>query len=200
MNEKISLQSSLIDVDDSVLVMIDVQESFLEKFPIEEHALLANRIGWLVGVAVKLNVPIVAMAENLPHLGGVAPQVAERLPTGIHVHNKMIFGLADNPEILAAVKSTGRKTTVLVGLETDVCVAHSALGLLQNGFRVVAVADATGSPGSAHVVGLERMRRAGVLITSVKSLYYEWIRTVERAIEFGESYIKEIGLPKDLEL
>lgn len=200
MNEKISLQSSLIDVHDSVLIVIDVQESFLEKFPVEEHELLANRISWLVGVAVKMNVPLVAMTEDLPHLGGIAPQVAKRLPTGIHVHNKMIFGLADTPEILAAVKSTGRKTAVLIGLETDVCVAHSALGLIQNGFQVVAVADATGSPGSAHEFGLERMRRAGVLISSVKSLYYEWIRTVECAIEFGDNYIKEIGIPKGIEL
>ncbi|MCJ7622182.1 MAG: isochorismatase family protein [Anaerolineaceae bacterium] len=200
MNEKISLQSSLIDVDDSVLIVIDFQESFLEKFPVEERELLVNRIGWLVSVAARVNVPLVVMAEDLPRLGGIAPQVAERLPTGIHVHNKMIFGLADNPEIIAAVKGTGRKMAVLVGLETDVCVAHSALGLIQNGFQVVAVADATGSPGSAHEVGLERMRRAGVLISSVKSVYYEWLRTVERSSEFREKYFKEIGRPKGIEL
>ena len=200
MNEKISLQSSLIDVDDSVLIVIDVQELFLKKLSVEERELLVNRIGWLISVAIKLNMPLVAMAEDIPQLGSVAPQIMEKLPAGTKIHNKMVFGLADNPEILAAVKSTGRKTAVLVGLETDVCVAHTALGLMQNGFHVVTVADATGSPGGAHKVGLERMRRAGALISSVKSIYYEWIRTVERSNEFREKHITEICLPNGVEL
>jgi hypothetical protein len=33
---------------------------------------------------------------------------------------------AGNPDILAAIEATGASTAVLVGLETDVCVAHSA--------------------------------------------------------------------------
>ncbi len=200
MNKEISLHSLLIDVDDSVLVVIDVQQSFLEKLPDAEHKLLVNRIGWLISVAVKLNVPLVAMGENIPSTGGVAAAIAEKLPADTRVYNKMTFGLAAEPEILAAVKNTGRKTAVLVGLETDVCVAHSAIGLLQNGFHVVALADATASPGAAHEIGLERMRRAGVLISSVKGVFYEWIRTVDRAHEFGKKYGQEVGLAEGVEL
>ncbi len=200
MAEKISLQNSLIDVDDSVLAVIDVQESFLDKFQAEERELLLNRIGWLVSVATRLDIPLVAMAEEIPVMGSVAPSIAEKLPKDTHIHNKMTFGLAAVPEILAAVKNSGRKTAILVGLETDVCVAHSAIGLLQNGFKVAVVADATGSPGTAHEVGLERMRRAGVLVTSVKSVYYEWLRTVERSVEFSEKYDRKIGRPKDIVL
>jgi len=200
MTEKVSLQHLLIDVDDSILIVIDVQESFLEKFLAEERELLVNRIGWLVSVAIKLNIPLVVMAEEIPVMGSVAPPIAEKLPKDTPIHNKMIFGLAADPEILAAVKNTGRKTAILVGFETDVCVAHSAIGLLQNGFQVAVVADATGSPGAAHEMGLERMRGAGVLVSSVKSVYYEWLRTVERAIEFSEKYDQEIGHPKDIVL
>jgi len=50
---------------------------------------------------------------------------------------------------------------------------------LRQADEVLGVADATASPGAAHAIGLERMRRAGVLVSSVKSLYYEWIRTVD---------------------
>jgi nicotinamidase-related amidase len=115
------------------LIVIDVQESFLMKYSAQERELLVSRIGWLVSVAAKLNVPIVAMAEDIARCGSVAPPIAEKLPPDTYIHNKMTFGLADNPDILATVKNTGRKTAILVGLETDVCVAHSALGLLQNG-------------------------------------------------------------------
>jgi hypothetical protein len=55
---------------------------------------------------------------------------------------------------------------------------------LDLGYRVAVVADATGSPGEAHQIGLERIRDAGGIIVSAKSLYYEWVRTVEKALEF----------------
>ena len=56
----------------------------------------------------------------------------------------------------------------------------------------------TGAPGKAHAYGLERMKQAGVLISNVKSLFYEWIRTVDRYIEFMEKYEKEIGEPQNI--
>ena len=52
------------------------------------------------------------------------------------------------------------------------------------------VADATGSPDGAHQIGLERIRHAGGIILSAKSLYYEWVRTVEKALEFEDSGIE----------
>ena len=193
MSAKNSLKNSLIDADDSVLVVIDVQESFLKKFSADERELLLNRIGWIVSVATRLDIPLVAMAEER-----VAPPIAEKFPKDTPIHNKMVFGLAGDPKILAAVKNTGRKTAILIGLETDVCVAHSAIGLLENGFKVAVIADATGSPGAAHEIGLERMRGAGVLVLSVKSVFYEWLRTVERAIEFSEKYDQEVGDPQGI--
>jgi len=52
------------------------------------------------------------------------------------------------------------------------------------GYKVVVVTDATGSPGNAHLIGLERVRGAGGIILRAKSLYYEWVRTVEKTLEF----------------
>jgi nicotinamidase-related amidase len=200
MQQKISLPDSLIDVDDSVLVVIDVQETFLARLPGDEREALVNRIGWLIRVAARLKVPVVVTAEDIPRLGGVVPAIAEALPPESFVLNKMVFGLAEDGDIIATVEDTGRGTAVLVGLETDVCVAHSALGLVRGGFQVVVVADATASPGSGHAVGLERMRRAGTLVSSVKSLYYEWIRTVDRDNQFMAKYADEIGLPHRISL
>jgi nicotinamidase-related amidase len=200
MQDKISLPRSLIDVDDSVLIVIDVQDSFLRKLPLDELEPLVNRICWLMRVATRLNVPTVVTAEDIPKLGGVVPVIAEAMAPESLVLNKMVFGLAEDQDIAAVVEDTGRNTAVLVGLETDVCVAHSALGLLRHGFEVVVVGDATSSPGSGHEVGLERMRRAGVLVSSVKSLYYEWVRTVDRDNDFMDKYGAEIGLPEGVSL
>ena len=186
-----SLGYSLIDVSDSVLVVIDVQEYFLAKLPSKEAAGLVDRIGWLIDVAIRLNIPIVVTAEDIPTLGGVVPAIANKLPPESFVFNKMAFGLGADGDIVAAVEDTGRNTAILVGLETDVCVAQSALGLVQRGYEVVVAADATSSPGSGYEVGLERIRQAGVLVSSVKSLYYEWIRTVAQ----DHVFTKRFGSP-----
>lgn len=141
-----------------------------------------------------MNVPLVVTAENISELGGVAPSIVEKLAPDTPVFNKMVFGLAEDHEIISAVKATGRRTAILVGLKTDVCIAHSAIGLIQCGCQVVVAADATASPGAVPAIGLERMWRAGVLVSNVKSLYYEWIRTVDRDKEFLDKYETETGL------
>jgi len=115
--------------------------------------------------------------------------VAQLLPPNTKIYNKMSFGLTAQPDILEAIQQTQRKTAVIIGYETDVCVTHSALGLMDLGYKVVVVADATGSPGGAHQIGLERIRGAGGIIVSAKSLYYEWVRIVEKAMEFEASGI-----------
>ncbi|MEN8243567.1 MAG: isochorismatase family protein [Thermodesulfobacteriota bacterium] len=179
MQDKNLLHQALTDADDSVLIVIDVQQTFFEKMPKEQVRPIINRIRWVVQMAVKLNIPIVATAEDIPEEGTNIPQIAGLFPDGTKEHNKMSHGLAGDPDILSAVKKTNRKTAVIVGLETDVCVMQSALGLLQNGFRVVVLSDATASPGPCHDAGIVRMQNAGVIISTVKGTCYEWTRTVD---------------------
>lgn len=163
---------------DSVLIVIDLQRHFLDKLADETVEPLVNRIRWIVEVAVKLGVPVIATAEDISEVGTTVSEVADEFPESTVQHNKMIFGLAGDRDILGAVQDLGRNSVVLVGLETDVCVMQSALGLLQHGFRVVALSDATASPGPCHDAGLSRMRDAGVVISTVKGTFYEWSRTL----------------------
>ncbi len=188
MKKELPDQCGLIDLDDSALIIIDVQQNFIDKLPEGERKPLISRISWLTTVAAELSVPIVVTAEDIPDCGRTLPEIAEKLPPGTKEHNKMVFGLAADPAIMDDVQKTGRKTVVLVGLETDVCVTHSAIGLMQRGYRVAVVADATASPGTGHDFGIQRMADAGVSVLSLKGLFYEWIRTVDRAIEFGEKF------------
>lgn len=176
--------TSLLDVNDSLLIVIDIQPSFVKKENSEDHNPLLQRMCWIIKVANWLNLPLVVTAEDIPNSGNISDEVAQVLPQDTKIYNKMIFGLAAQSDILAAVQQTNRKTAVLIGYETDVCVTHSALGLLDLGYQVAVVADATGSPGNNHQIGLDRIRGAGGIIVSAKSLYYEWIRTVAKSNEF----------------
>ena len=178
MNTPADLKKALVDVDDSVLVIIDIQDSFLDKYDDAISRPLVDKVVWLIAIAEYLGVPIVAMAEDIEHTGNLNISVQEALPEATTVHNKDYFGLAGNPEILAAIESTGRKTAVLVGTETDVCVAQSALGLMNNDYQVVVLKDAVATASGGEDIGLTRMREAGAVISSVKALYYEWQRSV----------------------
>ena len=192
--------SLLIDVDDSVLALIDVQERFLGKLPEAESAILLERICWLIGVARWARVPQVVMAEDISSSGPVHPAVAGALAPGTPVHDKMHFGLAADDGILQSVRDSKRNTAILVGLETDVCICQSALGLLEQEYRVAVVADAVGSPGPDHAYGLQRMRAAGVVVVGLKGLFYEWMRTVQRSEQFHADCDQTLPLPSAIRL
>ncbi len=175
----------LLDADNCVLCVIDVQDAFLRKLPTGEAAELVDRIRWLCRLAEWLGVPIVVTEEEPEENGETAPVVVDSLVSGPVRHSKPVFDLSASPAILADVFRHGRDTVVLCGLETDVCIAQSALGLLDREKRVVVVEDAVASPGTGHEQGLGRMSRAGVELIGVKSLGYEWLRTAERASAFN---------------
>jgi nicotinamidase-related amidase len=196
--DEVDIKKSLINVDDCVLIIVDVQDHFLARLPPQRAEQLVNRVGWLMEVAKILNVPMIVTAEEGKRYAGLTAVLAEKLPPGTKVLDKTVYGLADQTNILDAVRKTGRRTAVLVGMETDVCVTHSTIGLMQNGFQVVVLADVTDSPGDAHVFGLERMRGAGALVMSLKGLYYEWIRTVSVCNMMDDEHLKRIGHPNGI--
>jgi nicotinamidase-related amidase len=119
----------LLERDDTVLVVVDVQGGFLARawFSVQDAVAAAtalDRIVWLVALAARLGIPTVVTEEEPERNGPTDPRVVERLPVATPVLRKPTFGLAGTPEILAAVRETARGTAVVVGCETDVCVAH----------------------------------------------------------------------------
>ena len=169
----------LIERERSCLIVVDVQQYFLDKLPLHERGPLVQRMAWLMRVARALDIPVIATAEDIERNGPLVADLASLLPPETVVFNKMIFGLMSQADIRAAVEATGRDCFVLVGLETDVCIAHSALGLAAAGHRAVVIDDACASPPPHHDHGLRRLRDAGIAVTSVKGIFYEWVRDLE---------------------
>jgi nicotinamidase-related amidase len=176
---------SLIRRGDSVLLVIDTQEGFYraDRLDVDRPAfdLFVERVAWVAGLAHALGVPVVVTEEDPGTNGPTSPRVLERLAASATVLTKPIFGAGDNPPILAALEAARRPTVVISGLETDVCVAHSALSLAERGYTVAAIVDALFSPSSAHEHGLARLRAEGVQLLSAKELFYDWVRSVDNA-------------------
>jgi nicotinamidase-related amidase len=173
-----NIKNRLVDVNDSVLIIIDIQDSFLNRYDNAVSQSVLTKSVWLIEIAKFLGVPIIAMAEDIGDVGHLNQSIHDALPEETVIYNKDCFNLADNPEILVGVDDTGRKTAVLVGMETDICVAQSALGLIENNYQVVALRDAIATTAVNEEAGISRMREAGVVISSVRALYYEWQRSV----------------------
>ena len=67
----------------------------------------------------------------------------------------------------------GRKTLILTGVETHICIAQTALSAIPK-FKVQVVSDAVSSRLLDNwAIGLERMRQSGVTITSTEMLIFE---------------------------
>jgi len=171
----------LIERSSSVLIVVDVQANFLIKLAFHERSSLVSRIGWLMQAATVLDIPIIATAEDVSDEIGMCSTLKALLPQGQSIYNKLVFSLHGQDDIREALEQLDKRDVVLVGLETDVCIAHSAIELLDAGYRVCVIEDATGSPWPHHLAGLRRMEQAGVIITNTKGIYYEWIRDVPSA-------------------
>jgi nicotinamidase-related amidase len=174
---------------DSLLVVVDAQPGFFAYDALSEDdakraAAAVTRITWMAGLAALLDIPAVVVEEGPERNGHTDPRILERVPAGTPTVQKPTFGLTACEEAVAAIRATGRRTIVLVGFETDVCVAQSAIGLVELGFRAVVPEDATYTNSAReHERGIARMGGAGVERNHCKGLTFEWLHTVDLAID-----------------
>ena len=194
---------ALLSEDDSLLVVIDMQPRFwgdrLDAGDERCAQEATRRAAWLAAVASVLGIPAVVTEEDPQGNGPTDAAVRTALGPDAPVLTKAVFGLADCPDIMAAVGSTGRRTALLTGFETDVCVTHSAIGLGEAGYRVVVAEDAVYSPCGAHAPGIARLRDLGFELMRCKSVYYDWIRTLYAARTFQRDH-PELASPPGFSL
>jgi len=87
----------------------------------------------------------------------------------------------DNEDFVKAVRATGKKTLIIAGVWTSVCVMFPALDAKAAGFKVYAVMDASGDPSElASRTTLARFIQAGVIPTSTNAVLSETHRTWNR--------------------
>lgn len=170
------MHDGLLSRDASVLVVVDVQERLAPVIHGREG--LLARVELLVAAAGLLGVPVLVSEQYPQGLGRTVEAVRRALPAGTIPVEKTEFSCAPVPEFAARLAALGRTQVVLAGMETHVCVAQTALDLRsRDGGSVWVAADATGSrrPEDARIA-LERLRAAGVGITTAEAVVFEWLR------------------------
>jgi nicotinamidase-related amidase len=148
----------------ATLVVVDVQEGFRVYDTFEEVA-RACRI--LLDAARILELPRIVSEQYPKGLGHSAPELGLN---GEPVIEKTVFSAvrADGFSV------NGSDQVVVCGIETHVCVSQTAHDLLQRGVEVHVPADAVGSRHERdYRWGLERLDRAGAVVTTVESVLFE---------------------------
>ena len=123
--------------------------------------------------------------------GPLMPEIQEAAPHAVYVPRKGEVNAWDNALFVKTVRETGRKTLVMAGVWTNVCVMFPALDAKAEGFKVYAVMDASGDPSEfASRTTLARFTQAGVIPTSANAVICEVHRTWNRpdAAELAQLY------------
>jgi nicotinamidase-related amidase len=166
-----------LNANNSVLLLIDYQAKMLYGVESGDRTLIQNGVLALAKGAQILNVPTVLTTIGAKMNGPFMPEIVEMFP-GTHVIDRKIpgFDAFDDPEVLSAVKKTGKKQLVLSGLWTSMCFAFTALRGLREGFEVFGVMDVAGSESlDAHNTAIQRMIQAGVVPCTWMQTVSEWM-------------------------
>ncbi|NPB09645.1 MAG: hydrolase [Thermodesulfobacteria bacterium] len=160
-----------LKAEDCFLLIIDPQEKLMAV--VNEPDRVKKNISLLIHLAKTFKLPIVPTTQYAKGLGPYVPEIASLLE-GLTFFDKTEFSALKNEAIAREIRSLGRKTMILCGVETHICVYQTALSGLLEGFRVVVAADATSSRTQENVAyGLFRLRDLGADVVSTEMIVYE---------------------------
>ena len=184
--------AALIDPADTVVLLLDHQSGLFQTVKDIPVADLRRNVEMIAKLCTLLNIPVITTAsEPAGSNGPLMPEIHQYAPHAVYVPRKGEVNAWDNEAFVAQVRTTGRKTLVMAGVWTSVCVMFPALDAIAAGFDVYAVIDASGDPSEmASRVSVARFVQGGVKPTSTNALLSEMHRTWARpeAAELAKLY------------
>jgi len=183
---------ALLDPSDAVILLLDHQSGLFQTVKDISIAELRANTAMLAKLATLLKIPVITSASepNGPN-GPLMPEIHEFAPHAVYVPRKGEVNAWDNADFVKTVRATGRKTLIIAGVWTSVCVMFPALDAKAAGYKVYAVIDASGDPSElTSRTTLARFAQAGVVPTSTNAVLSETHRTWNRpeAAELAKLY------------
>ena len=173
---------ALIRLDDAAILLLDHQAGLFQVVKDIPVAQLRANTAMLAKLASIMKIPVIITASepNGPN-GPLMPEIQANAPHAIYVPRKGEVNAWDNELFVKTVRETGRKTLIIAGVWTSVCVMFPALDAVAAGFKVYAVIDASGDPSEmASRTSIARFAQAGVVPTSANAVLCELQRTWNR--------------------
>lgn len=179
----------MMRIENSVLVLVDVQERLLPAMHGSE-ALVASLDRLLRGAAA-LRIPTLVTEQIPAKLGPTVPSLLAAAG-GHPVIPKSSFSCAGEEAFMERLRGLGRTRILLCGIEAHVCVYQTACDLLDAGYGVDVAADAVASrnPDNRRIA-LDRMAREGAGVTGVEMALFELQR-----VAAGDSFRELLKIVK----
>jgi nicotinamidase-related amidase len=177
---------------DTLLLLLDHQAGLFQTVKDISVSELRAHTAMLAKLATLLNLPVVTTASEPEGPNGpLMPEIHQSAPKAVFVHRKGEVNAWDNELFVKTVEETGRKTLIMAGVWTSVCVMFPALDATAAGYKVYAVMDASGDPSEmVSRTTLARFIQGGVTPTSANAVLCELHRTWNRpdAAELAKLY------------
>lgn len=173
----------LISADDAVLLMVDHQSGLLQVVRDTSIAELRTNVAALAKAASLAEVPVVATASVPAGTNGpLIPEIFANAPHTHYVSRQGQINAWDVEDFRNAVAATGRKTLIIAGIMTSICVVEPTISALAEGYDVYAVIDASGAYSEASQrISIARLTAAGATVVDTEAVISELQHTWARA-------------------
>lgn len=183
---------ALLNPNDAVLLLLDHQTGLFQTVKdVPLTVLRANTVA-LAKIAEQAKMPIIYTASEPDGPNGpIMEELPKAAPSATYVGRKGEVSSWDNADFVKAVEATGKKTLIIAGVWTSVCVVFPALQAMADGYRVFVVMDASGDVSKmASDAALARMTAAGAIPVTTNTVLSETHRTWNRpdAAQWGALY------------
>lgn len=165
-----------MDRDDSVILMVDVQEGLLKAMDPEIAKNVIKNILILLSFAKTMGIPFMATEQYPKGLGQTAPEIRAEMEGMVPIE-KVTFSCCRVEEFNKRLASFGRKQIILCGIEAHVCILQTAIDLMEKGYEVYVVADGVCSRRKLDwEVGLKYLERRGAMISTTEIIAFQLLK------------------------
>src|SRR5215470_16054162 len=183
---------ALLDPTDTVFLLLDHQSGLFQNVKDIAVAQLRANVVALARLATLQDIPVITTASvpDGPN-GPLMPELQHTAPKAVYVPRRGEVNAWDNALFVKTVRDSGKKTLIMAGVWTSVCVMFPALDAKAAGFNVYAVVDASGDPTlMVSQTTLARFVQSGIVPTSTNAVISELHRTWARpeAAEIADIY------------
>src|SRR5437867_3353116 len=179
----------MIDPNDAVLLLIDHQSGLFQLVRDIDQPTLRHHVCALAKVARLAKIPTFTTASvpDGPN-GPLIPEIQQYNPEAVYVPRTGQINAWDNPAWVEAIEKTKRKTLLVAGTVTSVCMAFPALSGVVAGYKVFCIIDASGNWSKmATDITVARVVQAGAMPIDTFAVLGELMSTWNRpdAMDFA---------------
>jgi len=186
----------MIDPNDAVMLLIDHQSGLFQLVKDIELPVLRQNVIALAKASRLAKIPTFTTASvpDGPN-GPLIPEIHQCNPEAMYIPRTGQINAWDNRPWVEAIEKSGRKTLLIAGTLTSVCMAFPALRAVEAGYKVFCVVDASGNWSKmATELTLARVVQAGAMPIDTFAVLAELQSTWNRpdAMEFAAVFAEHV--------